>query len=129
MYRTDFSNSSVKTSEKIRLLCSRILHCDRNLAKSTVDRRSAAVLVCVFLWYSLEGLSPNRAESKHLLKALSFLKLYEVEKSSATRFLVDKKTCRKWTKIVVTAISELNLICCFVASLIYLTLILLGMMV
>ena len=134
MYLMDFSNFSVKTTDEIRLLCSRILHCDRNLAKSTIDRWSAAVFgikpkVCVFIWYSSEGLLPNRAEPKHLLQAISFLKLHEVEESRATRFLVDEKTCRKWTKIFLTAMSELNLVCCFVASLIFLTLTLLGILV
>ena len=122
----DFPNSSVKTTDEIRSLCSSILHCDRNLAVSTIDRRSAAIFgikpkVCVFLWYSLEGLLPNRAEPKHFLWALSFLKLYEVEESRASRFQVDEKTCRKSTKIFVTAISELNFVCFFVNCLIYLT--------
>ena len=130
----DFSNSSVKTTDEISLLCSQILDCNRNLAKSTIDRRSDAVFriqtkVWVFPWYISEGILPNRAEPEHLLWALSFLKWYEAEESRATPFLVDEKTIRKWTKIFVTAINELNLLSCFFASVIYLTLIFLGMLV
>ena len=122
----DFPNSSVKTTDEIRLLRSRILHCDRNLAVSTIDQRSPAIFgikakVCAFLRYSLEGLLSIRAEAKNFDVGAFFLKLYEVDESLATRFQVDEKTCTKWTKIVVTAISELNLVCCFVNCLIFLT--------
>ena len=103
------------TTERMRSICARALYCDRNLCSSTIDRRSKAVFgiapkVCVFLWLHLEGLLPVGAKPKHLLWALSFLKLYEVEEGRASRLQVDEKTCRKWTKILLLAISQLQLV-------------------
>ena len=98
------------TTNVMNETCCIVLHCDRSLSTSTINRRAAAVFglkpnVIVFLWYSLEGLLPKSANLEHLLWALSFLKCYEVEEARASRLQVNEKTCRKWTKIFVNAIS------------------------
>ena len=67
--------------------------------------------MCVFLWFHLEGLLPEGAEPNHTLWALPFLKFYEVEEGTASRLQADEKTCRKWTKVFVLAISNLKLVC------------------
>ena len=111
---TDFTLDPVNTDTMFKVV-SNVLHCDRNLSTSTINRRSAALFglkpnLLVLLWYSLEGLIPKTANLHHLLWALSFLKLYEVEEARASRFQIDEKTCRKWTKIMVDAMSQLNLV-------------------
>ena len=78
------------TTERMRSVFARVLYCDRNLSSSTINRRSKSVFgitpkVCVFIWLHLEGLLPVGAKPKHLLWALSFLKLYEVEEDRASR--------------------------------------------
>ena len=108
-------SDQILSTEDMVSICSQVLHCDRNLSSKTINRRSCAVFgiqpkTCVFLWFHLEGLLPVGAEPKHLLWALSFLKLYEVEEGRASRLQVDEKTCRKWTKIFIRAISKLNLV-------------------
>ena len=100
------------------VICSQILHCDRKLSTSTINRRCAAVFglkpkIGVDLWYHLKGLLPNGAAPEHMLWALSFLKLYEVEEARASRLGVHEETCRKWTKVLIFAISKLLLVCMF----------------
>ena len=98
------------TTDVMTEICCIVLHCDRNLSKTTINRRSAAVFglkpkLIVLLWYNLGGLIPKIAKLHHLLWALLFLKLYEVEEARACRLQIDEETCRKWTKIFVKAIS------------------------
>ena len=97
-------------------VCTVLLHIDRNISTSTINRRCAAVFglnpkMCVYLWYHLEGLLPDLASPKHMLWVLSCLKLYEVEESRASRLQVDEKPNRKWTKIMTIAVSKLDLVC------------------
>jgi hypothetical protein len=69
--------------------------------------------VLLVLWNLLD---PEGAESKpayrreHLLWALYFLKTYTTEVISATLFGTSDKTWRKWVTIVVTDISNLQLV-------------------
>ena len=112
MNQSDYFELTLNDVQKI---CKVMLHCDRSLSSLTISRRCAAVFgirpkIIFFLWLSLEGLVPRRTTPNHLLWALSFLKLYEVEEARACRLHVDEKTCRKWTSTLVTAISKLNLV-------------------
>lgn len=80
--------------------CTTAFRCNRNLSYSTIYRKSTAVFglkpkVIVSLQYDLEGLLPSMATPKYLLWGLSFLKLYEIEESRASKFRVDKKACWK----------------------------------
>lgn len=113
----DDQDSHALSTSCMRKICAIVLHCDRNLSFRTIERRCAGVFglkpkVCVFLWYHLEGLLPSGATPTYLLWALSFLKLYEVEEARSSRLQVDEKTSRKWIKIFVYAISNLNLVRC-----------------
>ena len=104
----------LSTDEWISICC-RTLHFDRVLAASTIDRRCGAVFgvkpkTCVFIWLQLGGHVPESTKPHHLLWGLAFLKLYEVEDALSTRVRADRKTCRKWIKIIVRALSQLNLV-------------------
>ena len=109
---TDFTLDPVNTDAMFKFV-SNILHSDRNLYTSTINRRSAPLFglkpnLLVLLWYSLEGLMPKTANLHHLLRASSFLKLYKVKEVRYSRFQIDKKASRKSTKIVVDAMNQLN---------------------
>ena len=100
------------------VVCSQILHCDRKLSTSTINRRCAAVFGlkpknCVHLWYHLKGMLPNGAAPEHMLWALSFLKLYEVGEARAWRLGVDEKIAENGTKILIFAICKLPMVCKF----------------
>ena len=93
----------------------RLLHSDRRLMGSIIDRRCAAVFgvktkLCVFIWLYYGGRVPQGTKPKHLLWGLAFLKLYEVEEAFCTRVQADEKTCRKWITVIVCALSDFNLV-------------------
>ena len=96
-------------------ICTSLFYSDRNLANSNINQRSIALFgvepnICVFIWLQLSGHVLRETEPKHLLWGLSFLKLYEIECASSTRFQTDEKTFRKWIKIMVQALSQLSLV-------------------
>ena len=102
-------------------ISSRLLHTARKLTRSSIDRRCTAVFgvkpnTCVFIWLNLGGHVPDGTKPEHLLWGLAFLKLYEVEDAFSTRVHTDAKTCRKWIKIIVNALSEFNLVSFFCYS-------------
>jgi len=69
--------------------------------------------ICPLLWHQmhLRGTLPKKGQPKHLLWALMFLKLYEVELAMAARCGVDEKTYRKWVWAFLPALSSMNVIC------------------
>ena len=74
-------SDQILSTEDMLSICSQVLHCDRNSSSETINHRSCAVFgiqpkTHVFLRFHLEGILPFGAEPKHLLWALSFLKLY-----------------------------------------------------
>lgn len=70
-------------------------------------------IVCSIIWEKLRDELPVGAEPKHLLYGLSFLKQYCDEHNRHATFGADEKTMRKWTRIFVTLLSNMNVVTIF----------------
>ena len=73
-----------------------VLYCDTGLATSTINRRYSVVLgiqpkIYVPLWFHLKGIFPIGPQSKFLLRALSFLKVYRIKDGRASQLQNGKK--------------------------------------
>jgi hypothetical protein len=68
--------------------------------------------VAAALWNQLDkkDLLPEDTLIKHLLWALSFLKLYNAQRAQAPVCGADEKTFRKWVWVVLDALAELDLV-------------------
>ena len=64
----------------------------------------------ISIWLYLGGRAPHGTKPKHLLWGLGFLKLYEAEEAFSTRVQADEKTCHKWMKVIVSALSDFSLV-------------------
>jgi len=58
----------------------------------------------------VKGLLPYKAEHKHLLWSLFFMKQYDTEEAIVSRLKCDEKTFRKWRNLILVAISSLKVV-------------------
>jgi hypothetical protein len=94
-----------------------ILHRVSSRRKRVSLERFAATFGCspkvaAALWNRLDkkDLLPEDTLVKHLLWALSFLKLYNAQRAQAPVCGADEKTFRKWVWRVLDALAELDLV-------------------
>lgn len=66
--------------------------------------------VCSAIWSRLGSKKLENCDPIHLLWCLLFLKVYSTEDVLATIAGVDRKTYRKWTWPMITALSNLNMV-------------------
>jgi hypothetical protein len=68
--------------------------------------------VCSLIWASLgrRQLLPAKANPKHLLWMLFFLKVYATENVTSRFFVCDEKTLRKWVWKLIAAVSRLDVV-------------------
>lgn len=69
-----------------------------------------SVVIIAIAWKRIkeEGLKPTDASPVHLLYALALLKTYKTEDNYAIKFSVTRVTFRKWSWILVLALSRLD---------------------
>src|SRR5271169_4978342 len=66
----------------------------------------------LFVWSTISVYGPEDVHMEHFLMGLFFLKVYPLETVACGVFHVQLKTWRKWVKVVVQRISNMELVSC-----------------
>lgn len=69
--------------------------------------------VTEILWYRIRDHLPEGRKRMHLLMGLHFLRNYNIEENNALVFFCDEKTFRKWSWIIIVALSKLDYVLFF----------------
>ena len=64
---------------------------------------------------------PRKAQAKHLLYALFFLKTYQTENNASSHCCIDEQTYRTWVWIIVPRIARLSIVSLFKAFFLFLS--------